>query len=34
MKEIDKWLKQLKRIWEIRFDQLDKILETIKNKKK
>ena len=26
MKEIDRWLEQLKKQWENRFDQLDKIL--------
>ena len=34
MKEIDKWLEQFRKIWENRFDQLDKVLLTIKNKKK
>jgi len=34
MKEIDKWLEQYRKIWENRFNQLDKILLTIKNKKK
>jgi len=34
MKEIDKWLEQFKKIWEGRFDQLDKVLLTIKNNKK
>src|SRR5690606_35950782 len=34
MKEIDKWLEQFRMIWEKRFDQLDKILSTIKNHKK
>ena len=34
MKEIDKWLEQFRKIWEQRFDQLDKVLSTIKNKKK
>ena len=34
MKEIDKWLEQYKKIWENRFDQLDKVLLTIKNKKR
>src|SRR5882757_3872600 len=33
MKEIDKWIEQFKKIWENRFDQLDKVLSTIKNKK-
>ena len=30
MKEIDKWLEQYRRIWESRFNQLDKVLATIK----
>jgi len=34
MKEIDKWLDQFRKIWEARFDQLDEVLLTIKNKKK
>jgi DNA-binding transcriptional ArsR family regulator len=34
MKEIDKWLNQFRKIWETRFDQLDKILSTIKKKEK
>ena len=34
MKEIDKWLEQFRKIWEKRFDQLDKILSTIKKRKK
>ncbi len=34
MKEIDKWLDQFRRLWENRFHQLDKVLFTIKNKKK
>ena len=33
MKEIDKWLEQYRNIWENRFNQLDKVLSTIKNKK-
>lgn len=33
MKEIDKWLEQFKKIWESRFDELDKVLLTLKNKK-
>lgn len=33
MKEIDKWLEQFRKIWEDRFDNLDKLLATIKNKK-
>lgn len=34
MKEIDKWLEQYRKIWENRFNELDKILITIKRKKK
>jgi DNA-binding transcriptional ArsR family regulator len=34
MKEIDKWLEQYRKIWETRFNQLDKVLSTIKKKKK
>ena len=30
MKEIDKWLEQYRRIWESRFNQLNKVLATIK----
>jgi len=34
MKEIDKWLEQFRKIWENRFNQLDKLLITIKKQKK
>jgi DNA-binding transcriptional ArsR family regulator len=34
MKEIDKWLSQYRKIWETRFNQLDNVLSTIKQKKK
>ena len=34
MKEIDKWLEQYRKIWETQFNQLDKVLLTIKNQKK
>lgn len=34
MKEIDKWIEQFRKIWEGRFNQLDKVLNTLKNKKK
>ena len=34
MKEIDKWLDQFRKIWETRFNQLDKVLSTIKKQKK
>lgn len=29
MKEIDKWLNQFRKIWETRFDQLDKVLSNL-----
>ena len=34
MKEIDKWLNQFRKIWEARFNQLDKIISIIKKQKK
>ena len=34
MKEIEKWLEQFKKIWETKFNQLDKVLLTIKKQKK
>ena len=34
MKEIDKWLEQFRKIWESRFNELDKVLLTIKSNKK
>ncbi|MDP2385742.1 MAG: metalloregulator ArsR/SmtB family transcription factor [Bacteroidota bacterium] len=34
MQEVDKWLEQYKKIWENRFNELDKVLATIKSKKK
>jgi DNA-binding transcriptional ArsR family regulator len=34
MKEIDKWLSQFRKIWETRFNQLDKVLSTIKKQRK
>ena len=34
IKEIDQWLEQFKKIWESRFDQLDKLLLTMKENKK
>ena len=34
MKEIDKWIEQLRKIWETRFNQLDKVLSNIKKQKK
>jgi DNA-binding transcriptional ArsR family regulator len=34
MKEVDKWLDQFRRLWETQFNQLDKVLATIKKQKK
>jgi DNA-binding transcriptional ArsR family regulator len=34
MKEIDKWLEQFRKIWEDRFNQLDKVLSKLKHNKK
>ena len=34
MKEIDKWIKQFRDIWETKFKQLDELLVTLKNQKK
>ncbi|MEQ9302771.1 MAG: transcriptional regulator, partial [Marinoscillum sp.] len=34
MKEIDLWLEQFRKIWEGRFNQLDNLLSTMKNKGK
>jgi DNA-binding transcriptional ArsR family regulator len=34
MNEIDKWLEQFRKIWESRFNELDKVLLTLKNTKK
>ncbi|WP_315823239.1 metalloregulator ArsR/SmtB family transcription factor [Paraflavitalea speifideaquila] len=33
MKEIDKWLDPFRKLWEIQFNQLDKVLATIKKQK-
>lgn len=33
LEEIESWLVQFKQIWENRFDQLDTLLETLKNNK-
>ncbi len=33
MKEIDKWLDQFKKIWDTKFNQLDDVLNQLKNKK-
>jgi len=34
MKEIDKWLEQFRKIWESRFDNLDKVLQHMQKKQK
>lgn len=34
MKEIDKWLDQFRALWENRFNELDKVLSTLKKNKK
>ncbi|MDC6364373.1 MULTISPECIES: metalloregulator ArsR/SmtB family transcription factor [Flavobacteriaceae] len=34
MQEIDRWLEQFKKIWENRFDNLDRYLADLKNAKK
>jgi len=34
MKEIDQWIEQFRKIWEMRFNQLDDVLATIKKNKK
>lgn len=34
IKEIDKWIDQLRKTWETRFNQLDKVLSTMKKQKK
>jgi len=34
MKEIDNWLNQFRKIWETNFNQLDKVLSTLKKQKK
>lgn len=34
MKEIDHWLEQFRKLWENRFNQLDKVLNTLKTQKK
>lgn len=34
MKELDKWLEQFRKIWESRFNELDKVLLTMKKHKK
>ena len=32
MKEVDKWLEPFRQLWEERFNELDKVLKTIKSK--
>jgi len=34
MKEVDKWLEQYRKIWETQFNQLDKVLSTMKKQRK
>jgi len=34
MKEIDKWINELRKIWETRFNQLDDVLSILKTQKK
>jgi DNA-binding transcriptional ArsR family regulator len=34
LKEIDKWIGQFRKIWETRFNQLDKVLSTLKKQKR
>ncbi|THF50437.1 winged helix-turn-helix transcriptional regulator [Flavobacterium supellecticarium] len=34
MKEIDQWLEQFRTIWESRFEQLDNLLDHLKNQQK
>ena len=34
MKEIDNWLDQFRALWEVRFNQLDKVLSTMKKQKR
>ncbi|MBL7864515.1 MAG: winged helix-turn-helix transcriptional regulator [Cyclobacteriaceae bacterium] len=34
MKEVDKWLNQFRKLWETRYNQLDKLLSNIKKQKK
>lgn len=33
IQEIDKWLEEFKKVWERRFNELDKVLLTLKNNK-
>jgi DNA-binding transcriptional ArsR family regulator len=34
MQELDRWLEQFRKTWETQFNQLDKILSTLKKQKK
>lgn len=34
MRQLDKWLEQVRKFWESRFRRLDNVLATIKKKKK
>ncbi|MBX7107610.1 MAG: metalloregulator ArsR/SmtB family transcription factor [Chitinophagales bacterium] len=34
LKEIDQWLSQFRKIWETRFNQLDKVLSNMKKQKR
>jgi len=34
MQELDNWIAQLRRNWETQFNQLDKVLSTLKQQKK
>jgi DNA-binding transcriptional ArsR family regulator len=34
LKEIDKWINQFREVWENKFNQLDKVLLTLKKQKK
>jgi DNA-binding transcriptional ArsR family regulator len=34
LKEMDNWIEQFRKIWETQFDQLDKVLSTLKKQKK
>lgn len=34
LKEMDRWIEQFRKIWETKFNQLDKVLSTMKKNKK
>ena len=34
LKEMDRWIEQFRKLWETRFNQLDKVLLTMKKQKK